>query len=507
MAEKAAKEILSFKGISKAFPGVQALNDVSFSVKAGCVHAIVGENGAGKSTLLKVLNGLYKADKGEIYLNGEPFSSSGPADALKAGISMIYQELNIIPEMTVLDNLYLGREKLTKKGFVDKKSMKNEAQRYFKEQGLHFKLDEKMRNLSIAQAQMLEIVKAISINAKVILMDEPTSSLTENEVDFLFNKIKELKERGITVIYISHKMEEVFAISDYITVLRDGEHISTVPASKTDVSQVIEMMVGRKMNEVYPKKTSQIGEKLFEVKNFNKSGVFKNINFSVRAGEILGISGLIGAGRTEIARSIIGLDSKDSGEVFMRGKKVAINTVNDSISNGIVLVPEDRRRQGLNLIASVKDNLSLVSLKHMFKSNVLNKHGIDKLAKDQAKELQIKTPSLNTKVEKLSGGNQQKTVLGKWLAVEPAVLFLDEPTRGIDVGTKYEIYKLMHAICDQGNAIVLIDSDMEELIGMSDRVIVVCEGEIAGELKKEEINANSIMRLAAVGGNNANKTA
>jgi inositol transport system ATP-binding protein len=282
LAEKAAKEILSFKGISKAFPGVQALNDVSFSVKAGCVHAIVGENGAGKSTLLKVLNGLYKADKGEIYLNGEPFSSSGPADALKAGISMIYQELNIIPEMTVLDNLYLGREKLTKKGFVDKKSMKNEAQRYFKEQGLHFKLDEKMRNLSIAQAQMLEIVKAISINAKVILMDEPTSSLTENEVDFLFNKIKELKERGITVIYISHKMEEVFAISDYITVLRDGEHISTVPASKTDVSQVIEMMVGRKMNEVYPKKTSQIGEKLFEVKNFNKSGVFKNINFETK---------------------------------------------------------------------------------------------------------------------------------------------------------------------------------------------------------------------------------
>ncbi|MDO5022711.1 MAG: sugar ABC transporter ATP-binding protein [Eubacteriales bacterium] len=507
MTEKDTRAILSFRGISKAFPGVQALNNVSFDVLPGCVHAIVGENGAGKSTLLKIINGLYKADKGEIYLNGKEFIAGGPSDALKAGISMIYQELNIIPDMTVLDNLYLGREKLSKSGIVDKKNMTKEAQGYFKEQGLYFDLDEKMRSLSIAQAQMLEIVKAISVNAKVILMDEPTSSLTENEVDFLFNKIQELKERGITVIYISHKMEEVFAISDHITVLRDGEHINTVPTKDTDVSQVIEMMVGRKMNEVYPKKTSTLGEVMFEVKNFNKKGVFKDINFSVRQGEILGIAGLIGAGRTEIARAIIALDSKDSGDIYIKGKKLTINTVNDSINHGIVLVPEDRRRQGLNLIASIRDNISLVSLKHVFKSAVLNIRGIEKLAKTQSKELQIKAPSLSTKVEKLSGGNQQKTVLGKWLAVEPAVLFLDEPTRGIDVGTKYEIYKLMHDICSQGNSIVLIDSDMEELIGMSDRVIVVCEGEIAGELQKEEINANSIMRLAAVGGQNEHKTA
>lgn len=492
--------ILEFRGISKSFPGVRALNDVSFGIKPGCVHVLIGENGAGKSTLLKIINGLYKADQGEVLFHGQPLQVNGPADALKAGVSMIYQELNTIPEMTVLQNLYLGREKTTAAGTMDDRGMKEQAKQFMKQQGLSFDLDSKMKSQSIASAQMLEIVKAISVDAKVILMDEPTSSLTENEVKYLFEKIRELKAAGITVVYISHKMEEVFAVGDYISVLRDGEHIGTLPIEQTDVSHVIEMMVGRKMTEVYPAKTAQIGEPMLRVEGFSRKGVFRDVSFEVRSGEILGISGLIGAGRTEIVRAILGMDAKDSGEVYLKGDRISIKTVNDAVKRGIVLVPEDRRRQGLNLIATVGDNLSLVSLKHVFDSPVLKRKGIKALVQRLMEELRIKAPSAATRAEKLSGGNQQKVVLGKWLSVSPKVLFLDEPTRGIDVGTKYEIYKLMCDMCAQGHAIILIDSDLEELMGMSDRVLVIREGEVAGELQKHEINANAIMQLAAVGG-------
>ncbi len=493
--------ILEFRHISKRFPGVRALNDVNFGIKKGCVHVMVGENGAGKSTLLKIINGLYKADEGEVFFNGEPMHVSGPSDALKAGCSMIYQELNIIPEMTVLENMYLGRELPGKlPGTVDSKEMAVKAKEYLEQQGLNFKLSSKMKTLSVAEAQLMEIVKAISVNAKVILMDEPTSSLTENEVDFLFKKIFELREAGITIIYISHKMDEIFRVADYITVLRDGEHIATMPASETDIPDIIEKMVGRKMTEVYPKKDLKIGEEVFKVENFNSGDVFKDVNFSVRSGEILGISGLIGAGRTEIARAIMGQDKKDSGDVYLNGKKLSIRTVNDAVSNGIVLVPEDRRREGLNLISSVSENIALVSYFHIFKSFWLNHKGIKELVDKMIKLLDVKAPSPETKVETLSGGNQQKVVLGKWLSVEPKVLILDEPTRGIDVGTKYEIYKLMHQMCEKGVSIILIDSDLEELIGMSDRVLVVCQGQISGELNKGEINAKSVMQLA-VGGN------
>ena len=378
--------------------------------------------------------------------------------------------------------------------------MKRQAEVFLSQQGLKFNLGSKMKNLSIAESQMLEIVKAISVNAKIILMDEPTSSLTENEVKFLFGKIRELKEAGITVIYISHKMEEIFQVGDYITVLRDGEHIGTMPAQQTSIPEVIEMMVGRKMVEVYPEQTARIGDVVFRVENFSRKGVFDNISFELRSGEILGVSGLIGAGRTEILRSVIGMDPKDNGSVHIFGKKVNIRSVNDAISNGVVMVPEDRRRQGLNLIGTVEDNISLVALQHIFGGQVLKHRGIRELVSRMVEELRIRTPSHATRLEKLSGGNQQKTVLGKWLSVNPRILIMDEPTRGIDVGTKYEIYKLMRKICDQGYAIILIDSDLEELIGMSDRVIVIRQGSIAGELSKKEISANAIMRLAALGG-------
>lgn len=492
--------ILEFQGVSKGFPGVQALNDVSFGIRRGSVHVLVGENGAGKSTLLKVINGLYKADSGQILFDGTPIRLNGPADALKSGISMIYQELNTIPEMTVLENLYLGRELRTPLGTVDYQAMAKEAEVFLKNHGLQFNLKEKMKNLSIAEAQMMEIVKAISVNAKIILMDEPTSSLTENEVRFLFKTIHKLKNAGITIVYISHKMEEIFEIGEYISVLRDGQHIKTMPITETSIPEIIELMVGRKMTEVYPENHARIGDVVLKVENFCRKDVFDNINFDVRKGEILGVAGLVGAGRTEIVRAIMGMDKKDTGRIYINDEPVEINTVNDAISHGMILVPEDRRRQGLNLIATIADNITIVSLKHVFNSKLLKFRRMKKLVSDTISELQIKAPSSATKTEKLSGGNQQKVVVGKWLSVKPKILFLDEPTRGIDVGTKYEIYKLMRQMCAAGAAIILIDSDLEELIGMSDRVIVVREGRIAGTLSKEEINATSIMKLAAVGG-------
>lgn len=492
------ENILQFCHISKRFPGVQALSDVNFDIKKGCVHVLVGENGAGKSTLLKIINGLYKADEGEVIFDGKPMHVSGPSDALKTGISMIYQELNTIPEMTVLENMFLGREP-SQNGFISSKKMEKDAQEFLAAQGLKFNLKAKMKTLSVAESQMLEIVKAISVNAKVILMDEPTSSLTENEVDFLFKKINELRESGITVIYISHKMDEIFEVGDYITVLRDGQHINTLPASETNIPDIIEMMVGRKMTEVYPKKDCEIGEVVFKAENFNREGVFKDINFEVHRGEILGVAGLIGAGRTEIMRSIMAMDPKNSGDVYVEGKKLKINNVNDAISQGITLVPESRRYQGLTLIMSVADNISLVSYQHIFKKEWIDHKGVKALVDRMIKLLDVKTPSPETKVETLSGGNQQKVVLGKWLSVNPEILILDEPTRGIDVGTKYEIYKLMIEMCERGAAIILVDSDLEELLGMSDRVMVVYQGTVAGTLEKQDINANSVMSLA-VGG-------
>lgn len=492
--------ILEFEHVTKVFPGVRALDDINFGIKKGTVHVLVGENGAGKSTLLKVINGLYKADEGRVLFEGKPLNTHGPADALKAGISMIYQELNVIPEMTVLENMYLGREIMKNAVAVDMKAMREKAQEYLDEQGLSFNLSEKMKNLSVAEAQMLEIVKAISANARIILMDEPTSSLTSDEVEFLIKKIYELRDQGITVIYISHKMEEIFRVADYITVIRDGQHVKTMPAAETNIEQVIEMMVGRKMTEVYPKKTAKIGDVVFKVENFNSEGVFRDVSFDLHEGEILGVSGLIGAGRTEIARAVMAMDHKDSGDVYFKGEKLKIKTVNDAIDDGIVLVPEDRKNQGLNLVASIGENIALVSYDHVFKSRWIKKGKVKELVDKMVNYLEIKAPSSATITGTLSGGNQQKVVLGKWLSVAPKILILDEPTRGIDVGTKYEIYKLMHEMCNNGTAIILIDSDLEELMGMSDRVMVVREGEIAGFLQKNEINATAIMQLAAVGG-------
>ncbi len=501
MGEGHREFILEFRDVCKEFPGVKALNHITFGVRKGTIHCLMGENGAGKSTLMKVIDGLYKPESGEIYFDGRAWNPKGSAEARRNGIAMIHQELNIIPEMTVAQNIYLGRELMKRNHLVvDDKKMLREAGNFLEEQGLSYDLNRRMGELSIAEAQMIEIVKAISCNAKIILMDEPTSSLTEKEVDFLIQKIFELKRQGITIIFISHKLDEVMQIADYISVFRDGCHVMTDKASAYTRDSMIEKMVGREMKEVYPPRTARIGPTLLEVRNFTRQGVFENINFVVKQGEILGISGLVGAGRTEIARALVGLDPKDSGEVWCDGKKLDIHEVNDSIRAGIAMISEDRRRYGLILIRDIRENISSVSLRHLFKKKVIPLKKEQHLVKEMIDKFAIKAPSQSTETRTLSGGNQQKVVLAKWMAVTPRVLIMDEPTRGIDVGTKYEIYKMMNEMTEQGMSIIMINSDMEELLGMSDRILVIREGRQAGELSREEACPEAVMDLAVGGG-------
>lgn len=491
--------ILEFQHVGKSFPGVKALDDISFGVRRGTIHCLIGENGAGKSTLMKVINGMYRLDEGEILFEGRPWIPKNSAQARNQGIAMIHQELNIIPEMTIVQNMYLGKEVLKKGLVVDDKAMHREAEEYLKQQGLDYPLNKKMKDISLAEAQMIEIIKAISCGAKIILMDEPTSSLTEKEVQFLINKIFELKKNGITVIYISHKMEEVFKLADYVSIFRDGKHIVTGVKEDFTRASIIEKMVGREVKEIYPPRNPRIGDVLLKVENLTRKGIFRNISFEVKSGEILGVSGLVGAGRTEIARALIGLDPKDSGDVWCGGEKLEIKNINDSIKHGIAMISEDRRRYGLVLLRDVEENVSMVALKHRFNKVVIPFKKERELVGEMIDDFAIKTPSFGTEVKTLSGGNQQKVVLAKWMAVNPRVLIMDEPTRGIDVGTKYEIYKMMNRLTEAGMAIIMIDSDMEELLGMSDRVLIIRRGEIAGELSREEALPHVVMDLA-VGG-------
>lgn len=494
--------ILEFKNVTKRFPGVKALDGVTFSIRRGHVHCLMGENGAGKSTLLKIINGMYRPDEGEIIFDGKKWMPSGSAQARKQGISMIHQELNIIPEMSITQNMFLGKEITAKSHLLmDDKSMYDETKKLLESQGLgEYDPDTKMKALTIAEAQMVEIIKAVSCNAKVILMDEPTSSLSEKEVEILFDHIFKLRERGITIIYISHKIDEIFQVADDISIFRDGQHIETGTIGDYTRDTIIEKMVGRKMSEVFPVRKPRPGKVALRVENLKKEGCFENVSFEVREGEILGVSGLVGAGRTEIARCIVGLDQLEGGEIYCFGKAVTIHTVNDAIKEKIVLIPEDRKKDGLVLLRSIKENISLVALKHIFKSHFVKQKAEKNMVLDLVKKLAIKAPGAETVAGTLSGGNQQKVVLAKWLSVSPKILIMDEPTRGIDVSTKYEIYKLMNQMTDKGVAIILIDSDMEELLGMSDRVIVVSHGKISGELAGEEIKAEAVMHLAVEGG-------
>lgn len=487
---------LEVKDITKSFPGVKALDHISFRVRRGTTHVLCGENGAGKSTLMKIINGIYTPDEGQLILDGNPVKIENPIHARSLGISMIFQELSYVPEMTVAENIFLGRWPLDKFHRVNKAEMYRKAQELLDRQGLHYSPYEQLKNLSVSDIQMLEIIKAVSNDPQIVIMDEPTSAITEKETAKLFEMIRKLKEKGACIIYISHKLDEIFQIADEITVLRDGTMVGSRPASELDIDDVIQMMVGRRMENKYPYEEVPKGDVLLDVKNFCSAGVFQDINFHIRAGEIVGFAGLMGAGRTEVVRALFGLDPSDGGEVIIKGKRKKKLGVRESIQDGLVMLSEDRRRYGLVLIRSVMENVSLANLKKFIYKGRLHRREERSAVLEQCRRMNVKTPTLETTVEALSGGNQQKIVLAKWMEVDPDIMLMDEPTRGIDVGAKYEIYRLMIELAKSGKGLLMVSSELPELMGMCDRIYVLSQGRITGELKRDEFNAEKIMAYA-----------
>lgn len=489
---------LRIHNISKSFPGVQALNNVSFEVKKGVVHAICGENGAGKSTLMKIINGIYKQDSGEIFIDGKTVNISSPIHARNLGIAMIHQELNFMPEITVEESFFVGNWPRDKYGKVNWKEMRKKVLDILEAEGLEYSPTTKLKELSVSDIQMLEILKAVSYNSEIIIMDEPTSAITHREVNILFNKIRELKSKGVSIIYISHKLDEVFEIADEITILRDGTIIDTREKDDYDMETVISQMVGRKLENNYPKEEVEIGEKILEVKNFSSNGKFKDVNFYLRRGEIVGFAGLMGAGRTEVMRAIYGLDPYNSGEIIIEGRSVKVTSPRDSIKNNLIMLSEDRRRYGIIPVRSVKENVSLSSLKKFIYNGYLHENEEIETVTKYCNSMNVKTPTLDTSVENLSGGNQQKVILAKSMLIDPKILVMDEPTRGIDVGAKYEIYKLMVRFAKEGKGLIMISSELPELIGMCDRIYVMAKGTIVGELHRDEFSQEKIMTYATV---------
>jgi len=491
--------ILEMRGVSKQFPGVLALQDINFSVRKGTVHALMGENGAGKSTLMKCLFGIYKMDSGVIYLDNKECHFNDAADAIAAGVSMIHQELSIVPERSVAQNLWLGREPLNKFRLINHKKMRQDTVNLLKGLKYHFNPGAKMSSLSISQQQGCEIARAVSYNASIVVMDEPTSSLTENEVTHLFEIINELKSKGVAIIYITHKMEEIFKIADDVTVMRDGKLIGTFPVSEMTNDKIISLMVGRDLTHRFPPVESTIGEVCLEVNNLTAVNPrsFKDISFKLRKGEILGISGLVGAQRTELVEAIFGLRGISKGEILIHRKNLKNIKPMNAINAGIGFVTEDRKSSGIFPLLDIKLNTAIASLgKYTKKIGVLDHKTINKVTAAFNEQLKTKTPSMSALIQNLSGGNQQKVILSRWLMTLPEILIMDEPTRGIDVGAKYEIYTIMAELVKQGKAIIMVSSEMPELIGMSHRVMVLCEGQLTGTLEKEEITQETIMRYA-----------
>lgn len=489
--------ILEMKGITKRFPGVLALDHVDLTVYPGQVLALVGENGAGKSTLMKVLSGVHQMDEGEILLEGKPVKITDPLSSQMMGISIIYQELSVLDNMNIAENIFLGREKRIGRIFADKKQMHELARGLLDEVGLDVDTHTLAGTLSTAQKQMIEVAKALSFNSKIIIMDEPTSSLTETETETLFGIIRKLKERNVAIVFISHKLAEIFAITDEVAILRDGVSAGRMVTEGCSENDIVKAMVGRDVNDLYAKQPAPIGDVVLEVKGLNTKGFLKDINFKLHAGEILGFAGLVGAGRSEVMRAVFGIDKKESGEIYIKGQKVTINTPKDALNHGIGFVPEDRKLQGLVLGMSVQKNTTLAALKRVAsKAGFINRKQETEMADKFVKALAVKTPSNEQLVKNLSGGNQQKVVIGKWLANNPDILILDEPTRGIDVGAKKEIHQLMSDLANQGVAIIMISSELPEVLGMSDRVVVMHEGHIKGVLNRDEADQVSIMKIA-----------
>lgn len=489
------ENILQLKDITKVFPGVRALDHVTLSFRAGEVHAIAGENGAGKSTFIKIITGALNATDGVIYFDGNELKNNSPELSLKLGIAAIYQEFNLFPALSAAENIYYGRYP-RRHGMVDYRKMEKDAGEILDQLGVEVNPRTLVRNLSVGYQQIVEIAKAVSCNAKLLIMDEPSAPLTENEVTHLFEIIQRLKEQGITIIYISHRMEEIFAICDRVSVFRDGQLIKTLEVKDTTTEELIKIMVNRELGQQYPSKEYQKAEKILEIKDLNTS-ILKNINMEVYKGEILGLAGLVGAGRTEIARALFGADKKTGGQFFVNGKEIKVKKPMDAIEAGIGLIPEDRKRQGLLLKESIRHNISFAKMKGILRAGLIHENTDRDIAEKYIETLGIKTPSPEQPAGNLSGGNQQKVVLAKWLFTDSKILIFDEPTRGIDVGAKQEIYRLMLELVEQGKAVIMISSDMPELIGMADRIVVLNEGRVTGIVEKEEFSQEHIMTLAS----------
>lgn len=477
--------IVQMEHITVEFPGVKALDDVHFSLERGEVHVLLGENGAGKSTLMKVLSGVYKRNAGTVFVDGQEVVFAGTKEAKAAGVNIVHQELNLVPYLTVAENIFLGREPKSG-GVIAWKRLFQDADDVLKRLGVDLNPKAVLKNLSVAQQQMVEIAKCVSQNSKVIIFDEPTSSLTDKEIDALFRIIADLKAQGVGIVYISHRFDEIKRIGDRATIMRDGRYIGTVNVAETPTETMINMMVGRELSDMYPKVEVPIGKVVFEAKNFSTKDKLENCSISVRQGEIVALSGLMGAGRTELARAIIGADPITSGEVYLNGQKLRIRSPEDAVRQGIGLLPEDRKHHGLVLGMSVEENITLASLKKTIRNGVLSKKAESEFGNKYVDAMKIKTPHLRQKVKFLSGGNQQKVVIGKWLMTDGKVLIFDEPTRGIDVAAKAEIYRIMCELAGQGMAIIMISSELPEVLGMSDRVVVMCGGRVAGEMSRSE---------------------
>jgi ribose transport system ATP-binding protein len=493
-----ADGFLRLVGISKSFPGVKALNNVHLNVRKGEVHGLVGENGAGKSTLMKILSGAYVKDEGEIFWQGEKVEINKPKDSEELGIAIIYQEFNLVPQLSISENIWLGREPLANKALqlIDWPEMHKRTKKLLEELNLDFDPKRPVAGLGVASQQMVEIAKALSLNAKLLIMDEPTSALSKNEIDQLFSVIHALKEKGVSIIYISHHLDEVFEICDRGTVLRDGNYVATIDPKQTSKDELIQLMVGRTLDQQYPKVKAKRGEEVMRVEHLNRDGVLKDINFSAYAGEVLGISGLVGSGRTELVKAIFGADPIDSGKIFIFGKEVQIKSPQSAIEAGMGLLPEDRKYEGLVLKLSVKQNVSMASLDKLLKRGMLQLNIEKSKVMDFIDKLRILTPSIEKEVQNLSGGNQQKVVLAKWLASQSRILIFDEPTRGIDVGAKVEVYNLMNELVKNGVAVIMVSSEMPEILGMSDRIMVIHQGELACVINCEEATQEKILSAA-----------
>ncbi len=495
---------LRMQGISKAFPGVQALNEVDFEATRGEIHALVGENGAGKSTLMKILTGALLPDDGQIIWRGEPVEIRSPSDSQELGISMIHQELSLIPYLTVGKNVYLGREPRRRMpGFVDWKALYAQTQSLLDQLNLDVNARAEVQDLSIAQQQMVEVAKALSLDADLIAMDEPTSSLTDKETEVLFDVMRQLKAHGVAIIFITHRLEEVFEVSDRITVLRDGRHIATAATAGLNQNKVVQLMVGRELGNMYPYSETERRGVVLQANELSDGHELHGVSFDLQGGEILGVAGLIGAGRTALAEMLFGLRQATSGDITLSGKRVKLHSAKQAIQHGLGFVPEDRKQQGLFLNMAVRENVNMSATSLVSNFGFVNSAKANKLSREYVEKLDIRTPSLRQRVRNLSGGNQQKVIIARWLTLTPRVLILDEPTRGVDVGAKAEIHGLMRQLAQEGVGVLMISSELPEILGVSDRIIVMHEGRITGRFQRDEATQDIIMHAATGGENNA----